>query len=421
MIAPIRFQFRSPRRWRVALALLVAVMPVGLGPSSLRPTAAALDDEVRALWVTRASITTPDAIASLVRSARAGGFNTLLVQVRGRGDAYYPSTLEPRAHALAGAPADFDPLQTILTLAHAERLRVHAWINVNLVSSSVELPRSRAHVVYRHPDWLMVPRALAVELARVDVRSPQYVGRLARWTRAEPAVEGLFASPLHPAAADHVVRVVEDLAERYPLDGVHLDYLRYPGPAFDYSRSALAAFYRDMAPTLADAARARIDPRSVNDLAALADRNAERWAGFRRSRLNALVIRLRTAIKQQRPAALLSAAVFPDSAEAAAHRFQDWGIWLENGLIDVVCPMAYTPDAAVFDAQIASARQLAGAQPVWAGIGAYRLSSAQTVRNIQSARRLGARGVVLFSYDSLVRPPRGADYLARVGRAAFAP
>ena len=58
---------------------------------------------------------------------------------------------------------------------------------------------------------------------------------------------------------------------------------------------------------------------------------------------------------------------------------------------------------------------------MWAGIGAYRLSPAQTVENIETARRLGASGIVLFSYDSLVHPPRGLDYLASVGRAAFSP
>ena len=57
------------------------------------------------------------------------------------------------------------------------------------------------------------------------------------------------------------------------------------------------------------------------------------------------------------------------------------------------------------------------AGPIWAGIGAYRLSPAQTVDNIQAARRLGAAGVVLFSYDSLTDPRSVApDYLAP-GRA----
>ena len=66
-------------------------------------------------------------------------------------------------------------------------------------------------------------------------------------------------------------------------------------------------------------------------------------------------------------------------------------------------------------------RQFASGRPVWAGTGAHRLSSSRTIENILTARRLGADGVVLFSYDSVVRAPNGTDYLSSVGRAAFAP
>jgi uncharacterized lipoprotein YddW (UPF0748 family) len=376
---------------------------------------------VRALWVTRASLTSPESIASLVRSARSSGFNTLLVQVRGRGDAYYADGLEPRADGLASQRADFDPLQTVITRARAEGLRVHAWVNVNLVASAHELPAGRGHIVYRHPEWLMVPKSLAVELARAGSRSPEFLGRLARWTRAADDVEGLFSSPALPEAAAHVVAVIDDLVARYAVDGVHLDYLRYPGPEFDYNLGVLREFRADLEPRLSEAERRRFDSRSVGDLIALTDLYPERWAGFRRSRLNSLVIRIRTAVKQRRPGVLLSAAVFPDASEAAARRFQDWRFWVENRWLDVVCPMAYTQDAGVFDAQITSARQVAGPGPVWAGIGAYRLTAARTVENIETARRLGASGVILFSYDSLVQPPRGVDTLASIGRAAFTP
>jgi uncharacterized lipoprotein YddW (UPF0748 family) len=126
-------------------------------------------------------------------------------------------------------------------------------------------------------------------------------------------------------------------------------------------------------------------------------------------------------VKSRRPQALLSAAVYPEALDATTHRFQDWPMWVENRWLDVICPMAYTPDAETFASQIASVRQVAGTQPVWAGIGAYRLSPAQTVENINTARRLGASGIVLFSYDSLVHPPRGLEYLTTVSRAAFTP
>ena len=62
---------------------------------------------------------------------------------------------------------------------------------------------------------------------------------------------------------------------------------------------------------------------------------------------------------------------------------------------------------------------LAGTHPLWAGIGAYRLSPSQIVENVQAARRLGVTGMILFSYDSLTGPTRGPEYLSQVGRAAF--
>jgi uncharacterized lipoprotein YddW (UPF0748 family) len=416
-----------PSTGTLATALVVGALLVAV---SSRPAARAPQDppsplpasEVRALWVTRQSLSTPESIAGMVRLAAGSGFNTLLVQVRGRGDAFYASRLEPRAEALTGRPAGFDPLATTIELARERGLRVHAWINVNLVSSGADLPNSRSHLVYQHPEWLMVPRPLAFELARTDIRSPEYLGRLARWTRSVSSdVEGLYASPLHPAAVDHVAGVVDEIVSAYAVDGVHLDYVRYPSAEFDYSRTALTAFRMQIDRELSAADRLRYGVRDMADLVGATDAFPARWADFRRSRLNTLVMRVRTVVKSRRPATTFSAAVYPDPAEAASTRLQDWRMWLDNKLIDVVCPMAYTPDAAVFATQIASVRQLAGEAPVWAGIGAYRLSSTQTVANIETARRLGAAGVVLFSYDSLVRPPNGLDYLSSIGRAAFAP
>src|SRR5687767_3788967 len=83
--------------------------------------------EIRALWVTRSSLVSPASISALVRAAREHGFNTLLVQVRGRADAYYTSDLEPRAADLARQPASFDPLATVLSESRANGIRVHAW------------------------------------------------------------------------------------------------------------------------------------------------------------------------------------------------------------------------------------------------------------------------------------------------------
>ncbi|HEX7282586.1 MAG TPA: family 10 glycosylhydrolase, partial [Vicinamibacterales bacterium] len=320
---------------------------------------------------------------------------------------------------LAAKPA-FDPLATIIEQARAKGLKVHAWVAVNLVSSSVSLPASREHVVYRAPEWLMVPRELAGEMKKINLRSPAYLGRLARWTRAHSTkVEGLYTSPLHPAAQDHTAAVVGEIAAKYAVDGIHLDYIRFPNDDFDYSPSALEQFKSAVLPGLSDAERREAAAREALDPTAYPNLFPERWDDFRRSRLTALVVKIRTAVKQVRPNVVFSAAVLPDAQEAFDHRLQDWRGWIDQSLLDVICPMAYTTEPALFQKQIASARAYAGSRPVWAGIGAYQLTPSQTLGHIAMARKLGAAGIILFSYEALIAPPNSSDAVSELGRAAF--
>ncbi len=379
--------------------------------------------ETRALWVLRSSLSTPQSIASLVTSARAHGFNTLLVQVRGRGDAYYLGGLEPRAADLVRQPDNFDPLATVLEAGHAAGLRIHAWINVNLVSSASELPAAREHLVYRHPAWLMVPRDIGQQMAAIDSESPGYVGTLARWTRAHSTeIEGLYTTPIVPEAAQYTESVVRDLVRRYAIDGVHFDYARYPNDRFDYSRAAIREFRNSIRSKLPDSTRRSLDAQEPDDLFAYPDGLPEQWRNFRVERMTALMNRLHATVKRERPTAMVSLAVAPDPHEARQLRLQDWRSWLDAGLADAVCPMAYTTESARFAELIGAARDAAGSRPVWAGIGAYRLSPKETIDNIQTARRLGAAGVVLFSYDSLINSQQPVqDYLSVVGRGAFSP
>ncbi len=114
---------------------------------------------------------------------------------------------------------------------------------------------------------------------------------------------------------------------------------------------------------------------------------------------------LRTAVRAVKPAVVFSAAVTPDAQLEYQERLHYRRTWQDESLLDVLCPMAYTTDAAVFQQQITAATGYAGDRPVWAGIGAYRLSTTQTVQNVAMALRLGASGVILFSYDALTAPP----------------
>jgi uncharacterized lipoprotein YddW (UPF0748 family) len=367
-------------------------------------------------------LTSPATIDAMVEAARAGGFNTLLVQVRGRGDAYYRHGSEPRAAALQSQPSSFDPLAHVIARAHAAGLRVHAWMNANLVSSAAELPGDRDHVIHRHPEWLMVPREMAAALASIEPSDPAYLEQLAAYVNGRPGdLEGLYVSPILPAAAAYTIRVIANLARHYPVDGIHLDYVRYPAEDFDYGRAALSGFRRAMADRLTREQRRVHDARAVGNPLAYPEAFPAEWQEFRRNRLTALVAGIRRAVKAARPTALLSAAVMPDPDDASGRRFQDWPGWLAGGLLDVICPMVYTTDAGRFVEQVATARRVAGRHTLWTGIGAYRLSEDQIVNNVRAARGLDVGGIVLFSYDSLAGTPRGPSLVADLGHSAFAP
>src|SRR5256884_9961674 len=150
---------------------------------------------VRALWVGGSTLADPDSARAMVRRAAEAGFNTLILQVRGRGDAYYRSRWEPPPPALAGRNG-YDALDRTIREAHRRGLRVHAWINTQLVANADSLPTDSTHFIYRRPDLLAVPRPLARELYDADPRDPHYVQALAEYARANRVhAERLYTSP----------------------------------------------------------------------------------------------------------------------------------------------------------------------------------------------------------------------------------
>jgi uncharacterized lipoprotein YddW (UPF0748 family) len=374
-----------------ARCALVAVL---VGAASA--TAAAPSSELRGLWVVRTALVSPEVVDRVVDQAAEAGFNALFVQVRGRGDAFYTSRIVPRSILLEHEPRDFDPLARLVARARGRGLAVHAWVNILLVAHFGQ-PIPHGHVLEKHPDWAMVPRAVAARALRSWGRARLEL--IASAGREEQA-EGYYLSPSVSGVGDRLEAVVRELVRHYPLDGLHLDFVRYPGPAWDYSRASLEGFRRK---------------RGGYDLLGGPAHDPEGFAEYQRHVLTALTSRLADTARVERPGIVVSAAVTPDEAQAVHHKFQDWPRWLASGILTALCPMAYTSDNEVFTSQVeqALARARHG-QPVWAGIGAYRLDVAGIVEKVELARRAGAGGVVLFSHESL----QPADW-PRLRREAF--
>ncbi len=392
---------------------------------AVRP-ADALLPPVRALWVVRTALVHPDSARAVVERAHRGGFNTLLVQVRGRGDAWYRSGREPRAEPLAGSHPAYDPLAVILEEARSRGLAVHAWVNAHLVAGAQTPPADPLHLVNRRPQWLAVPRELARELFHVDPREARYRETLMGYVRANPdQVEGLYSSPVLPEATEHLAAVVAELVDAYELDGIHLDYLRMPSRSFDYSRGALEAFRARLRalypPGELRAAEARW---REGEIFAYPDAFPHRWDTFRRERVSESLAAAVESVRRLRPDLHVSVAVFPDPADARRHRFQDWEDWVARGLVDAVAPMSYTNRNDAFALAMERAREAAGAHRVWMGVGAYTNSFEEAVRRARWVGGEGFGGMALFSYDWTVgeegvRAAGGGAYLERFGREAF--
>lgn len=377
------------------------------------------------MWVVRTTLTSPDKIRQMINSAADNGFNTLIVQIRGRGDAYYKSQVEPRAVELKDQPPEFDPFAFTLSEAHQRGLKVHAWLNTSLLANLDALPTDPGHVYNKHPEWLAVPKPVARELFQMSPDDAAYRQKIVEWSKANRAeLEGVYTGPANPKVREHIYRIWMDVLKRYPVDGLHFDYVRFASPDFDFSRTSLGQFEKWLRAQLTKDEQRELKASLKEDPLAAVEKFPSKFADFQRAQVTTLVERIYRAVKKRRPGVLVSASVFANDENAYTRRFQDWRRWLQLGILDVACPMAYSPDTAVFKKQIEVAVTTAHAakRGVWAGIGAYRIPSESAVEKINVARALSTEGFILFSYDFTAKPselnPDGA-YLERIRRAAF--
>lgn len=356
--------------------------------------------EMRGIWVVCYSLNSPQAVRNVVREAKSHRFNTLFVQVRSRGDAWYDSQIEPRARGLSGTRPDFDPLQSVIEEGHKSGLKVHAWLNTYLTWTGKTMPSARDHILNAHPDWIARDRDNHFQTAETS------------------NVEGTFIQPSNPAVQEHLYRVFTDVAARYDVDGIHFDFVRYAGSGYDFAASTLQRFARYMQPKMSEEGRAAAE-RDRSRLAYVHTFPNE-WSEWRRQQVTTLVSRISESVHENKPWVQVSAAVFADARDARTERGQDWPAWLSEGYLDAICPMTYSTNSDVVARQIADAVKIAGEKHVYAGLGSWRLSPQDTAQKINRARSAGAKGVNIFSYGDVTKDGRNMTYLDSLTRSSFA-
>ena len=381
-----------PRSTPKALSSLIAVQVQ-------KPAAAEVKEEMRGVWVVRDSLTTPQSVHQVVVTAIKYHLNTIFVQVRGRGDAWYDSPYEPRAEQLASQPASFDPLSQMVREAHASGLKVHAWLNTYLAWSNRKAPIAPNHLWNAHRNWFA--------LNNEGKCSPVPTNK----------TEGAFLSPSRPEVQDHLFNVFTDVASRYDVDGIHFDYCRYAGSGYDFHPDTLARFRNHMIKSMTEDAITQFDGRAQTDSHIYVHAFGKQWAEWRRAQVTDLVTRISKSVKEKKPWMEVSAAVFPDANEAFQDKGQNWRQWIQDGILDAVALMSYDKDTSKVMRQIKQAVAIAGEKHVYAGIGAWRLPVGDVAKKIAEVRKTGAAGVNLFSYDDVHSRPQ---YLSALLHGVFA-
>lgn len=295
----------------------------------------------------------------MVAAVDAAHLNTIFFQARARGDAYYRSAYEPWAENLTGTlgrDPGWDPLEYLLKEAHAAGLEVHAWFNVYKVRGGTRPPPSSPqHPARAHPEWTV------------------------------PYENEGWLDPGIPEVRTYLLRVALDLLRRYDIDGIHFDFIRYPGRDFadddTYRRYGSGA-------------------------------NRDDW---RRSNIDRFVTEFYDSAMAVKPLVKVGSApvgVFRggngnNGWGGFSNYYQDSQGWLTAGKQDYLAPQIYwdigesagDPDFATLARSWA--RSAAG-RHVYAGVGAYKPEVlAQIPEQIDVSRAAGMAGQAFFRFEHI--------------------
>ncbi|MCX5796001.1 MAG: family 10 glycosylhydrolase [Elusimicrobia bacterium] len=380
-------------------ALADAPLGTGLAAIAVAPDPPATfneQNEMRAGWIVgwRQMVSTA-AIDDAMDLAQAAGLNTLFVQARVNGDAYYHSDFVPRAETLSGQPDDFDPLAYALRKGHKKGFQVHAWVNLGVVwRSSTTLPVDPRHIFNAHPDWIM--RDAAGKPSFPDPKDPQpgYVE------------ENYWINWNHPDAQRHLVQVIAELSRRYAVDGIHYDFARYPAhmgprtPGAGYDPVSIRRFQEETGRQPAE--------------------HTQEWDEWRLKQITAVLGSCREEIKRARPAAAVSAAVLAAWNLGYGRNFTGYRGWLQSNLLDFAVLMSYFKDPTQNWQSVINARETADSRRIVLGLYMPLLSPEAAARQLLFSREQDLKGFSLFSLDHVdLKDPR--SYLARLRALALPP
>ena len=291
----------------------------------------------------------------------ASGVNMVFPNMAWAGVAHYPSKILPQSKTFAQYG---DQLAQCVAAARKHGLQVHVWkITWNLEGAPKEF----------------------VEKLREDGRTQvSATGKSLNWL-----------CPSHPENVLLELKSMLEIVANYDVDGIHLDYIRYPGSHACYCDGCRKRFVL--------ATRLQVDewPKAVlPETGAYSDK----YIVWRTQQITRLVRLLDKRVREVNPDIKISAAVFGGYPACVTSIGQDWIAWAKAGYVDFVCPMNYTEDPNYFKQLLTDQLALMPKEvAIYPGIGATASNSILTpdavVEQIYLSRNLGASGWTIFDYS----------------------
>ncbi|HEC78033.1 MAG TPA: hypothetical protein ENI34_02695 [candidate division WOR-3 bacterium] len=342
----------------------------------------------RGLWIRAVSIASPDSINRIMKIVRKLNITDIYVQVVVAGYAYYNSEILPRSQYLSKTSGtEYDPLNSLLKICKKGKIRVHTWVNALLVWSLKEPPDSTRHIFYTAPEWFIK-----------DINGRSMV-TYSYQDRCDAGLEGLYLDPALPEVRNHLTKVCAELCSNYPIDGIHLDFIRYPGTLWGLPENDTAAIF-------AGPGGRELQWMNLSRYPRLS--LVMRWMVWhlwkynreREKNIFRIVEQINKTIKNSalKKTCILTAAVFPNPSLARYRFCQNWQKWKKT--IEYPIVMTYlnniTDFTRLFDFVISNCEKaIFGIGFLWRGFEPIAF------RQVQEVNKNDAAGVCFFDFTAL--------------------
>lgn len=380
----------------IGLPTRTITMPTPAEPA-YEPQAVTTDaPEFRAVWADafgNPGPFDPVQISTIINGMYYANYNALVMQVRKTGDAYYNSKYEFWATNISKSYPGFDPLGDALTKAHAKGIKFHAWfIPFRIWNPVYPLPT----ILAEHPEYAMVtiptdPNAPRTWMGRTQVGSDYWL---------DPGI---------PAVQQYTCDVVMDCLEKYDVDGINFDRIRYPEGSYWYTCQYNPWGYSAITRERFNREYGYYPPTTT------ADANWNVWCDFRRQQITDLMRKIYMEMMSRKPNTVMSAdtigwmGVDPsvDFTGTQAYKtvYQDSKKWMNEHFLDLNILMNYKrehytsqqADYRLWANYLATLQTTSGRQCV-SGPAAYLNHLDGTIAQIQYNRSVGLAGSCTYNY-----------------------